>query len=427
MTGWIVEVGLAIGASIPATTFIVGSATQGIIGTNLIGTANMLADLSSRKQEITVTRTSDRTAGPLITYNAGTATVKLLNMDGALDPYVLELAGLTAPGVILRLRYMVPSGTIYPVFYGFIDSWDPDATSPEVGVVTITATDGFALLNQATDELVSPVGASDAVSARVTRVLDAMGWSATMRTLGTTSEILQATSFGSPGLEMIQDAVKAEIGEFYMDPSGYAYLRGRHAIQTDARSSTSQATFGSNRAGGEVPYVGRPATAWDKTGMHNRVKATIDGSSNVQIAQDATSIGLYGTAYTAEESSLKLTLDSSALSWANYVLATDVKPTFRFSGITLNSALEQLGVPTLVQQFGRLMGDRVTVVRRPPAQPYGSIVDSRDLYVQGIGHTWSATSKQTLTTFDLQPVAKLPAFVIGSATQGVIGQNVIAW
>lgn len=427
MSGWIVEVGLATGATIPTTTFIVGSATQGIIGTNLIGAPNTLADLSSRKQEITVTRTSDRTAGQLVTYNAGTATVKLLNMDGALDPYVLEAAGLTAPGVILRLRYHVPSVNIYPVFYGFIDSWDPDATSPEVGMVTITATDGFVLLNQATDELVSPVGAGEGVQARVIRVLDAMNFPADMRSLASTSEVLQATSFGSPGLELIQDAVKAEIGEFYMDPRGYAHLRGRHAIQTDTRSATSQATFGSDRAGGEIPYVGRPVTAWDKQNMHNRVKATIDGSSNTQIAQDSTSIGLYGTAYTVEESSLKLTLDSSALSWANYVLAADVKPTFRFSGITLNSALEQIGVATVAQQFGRLIGDRVTVVRRPPAQPYGSIVDSRELYIQGISHTWSAQTKQTLTTFDLQPVSKLPAFVIGSATQGVIGQNVIAW
>ena len=178
MSGWIIEVGLAIGATIPTTTFIVGSATQGIIGTNVLGAFNTLADFSDRKQEISTSRTSDRVAGPLITYNAGTATVKLLNRDGALDPYVLEAAGLTAPGVILRIRYQVPAGTIYPVFYGLIDAWDPDATSPTVGMVTVTATDGFVLLNQATDELVSPVGANESVHDRVARVLDAMGWPA---------------------------------------------------------------------------------------------------------------------------------------------------------------------------------------------------------------------------------------------------------
>jgi hypothetical protein len=181
VSGWIVEVGLAIGATFPTNVFVVGSATQGIIGTDLLASVNTLADLSSRKQEITVSRTSDRTAGPLISYNAGTATVKLLNMDGALDPYVLEAAGLTGPGVILRLRYQLPSGTIEPVFYGFIDAWDPDATSPLVGIITVTATDGFILLNQSTDELVAPVGANESVTARVTRVLDAMSWPAAAR------------------------------------------------------------------------------------------------------------------------------------------------------------------------------------------------------------------------------------------------------
>jgi hypothetical protein len=49
------------------------------------------------------------------------------------------------------------------------------------------------------------------------------------------------------------------------------------------------------------------------------------------------------------------------------------------------------------------------------------------LYIRGISHEWSAQTQQWLTTFDLQPVSELPFFLIGSATQGVIGQNVIAW
>jgi hypothetical protein len=425
--GYLCEFGLAIGGTIPPLTFVIGSASQGIIGTNTLGTFNMLADFSSRLQSIDTQRTSDRANGPLLSYNAGTATVKLLNMDGALDPYVLELAGLTAPGVIMRLRYMDGLGTVYPVYWGYVDAWDPTADSPTVGMVTVTATDGFKLLNQKMDTLVAPVGADEAVSARTTRVLDAMNWPSDLRSIGTTSEILQATSFGDNGLAIIQEGVKAEIGEFYQQPDGVMFLRGRHEIQTDARSASSQAVFGSDRGASEIPYVGRPVTSWNTTSMHNRVLAQIDGSVNPQIAEDSDSINLYGTAYTIEETSLKLTTDASALSWAYYVLAGDVTPTFQFSGITLNSALEQIGVPTVAQQFGRRFGDRVTIVRRPPAQPYGSIVDSRELYIQGIGHSWTAKSKQTLTTFDLVPVSKYPAFVIGSATQGVIGTNVIAW
>lgn len=422
----IVQFGLSVGANIPTNVFVIGSAGQGIIGANVIGNTSILADYSTRAMELSISHTSDRTSGKLNTYGARTCTLKLLNMDGALDPYVLEGLGLTAPGVLMRL-WKIWNGISYPIFYGFVDVWNPDAETPELGTVTVTATDGFDLLNEPLDELGIPTGAGQAVSARISDILDARGWPSSLRSLGATTSTLQATTYGAPGLQLIQDAVKNEIGEFYQQPDGYMYLRGRHAIVTDSRSATSQATFGSNRAGGEIPYVGRPVSAWDKQTMHNRVKAQINGSSNIMVAQDSASVGLYGTQYTIEETSLALQTDADAQSWANYVLAQDVKPRFRFSGITLSSFVEQLGISVMPHMLGRRFGDRITVVRRPPAQPYGSIVDSRQLLIRGVAHTWSRKGKEWQTTWDLEPVGSTPFFVIGSATQGVIGSNAIAW
>lgn len=422
----IVQFGLSVGANIPTNVFVIGSATQGIIGTNVIGNAGILADYSGREMELSITHQSDRTSSQLSMYNARTCTLKLLNMDGALDPFVLENLGLTAPGVIMQLQ-KVWNGKAYPVFYGFVDSWDPDAETPELGTVTVTATDGFGLLNQPLDELVSPIGAGHTPPTRISGILDALGWPAGLRSFSSGQSELQETSYGASGLELIRDAVKAEVGEFYQSPDGYMTFRGRHEIVTDPRSNTSQGTFGSDRGAGEIPYVGRPVTAWDKQTMHNRVKAGIDGSSNVMIAEDSTSVGLYATAYTIEETSLKLRTDADAQSWANYVLAQDVKPRFKFSGITLSSFVERLGISVMPHMLGRKFGDRITVVRRPPAQPYGSIVDTRDLLIRGVTHTWSRKGKQWLTTWDLEPVNSTPFFVIGSATQGVIGTNVIAW
>lgn len=422
----LVDFGLSIGANIPSGVFIIGSAAQGIIGTNTIGTFSMLADYSDRVVEISTTHTSDRIAGPLVSFNAATATVKLNDLDGALDPYTLETSGLMAPGVVMRIRLQY-HGDMYPIFYGYVDSWDPDAPAPAYGTVTVTATDGFSLLNQKLDELVSPVGAGESVYDRIIRILDAIGWPATLRELWPGESTVQATSFGDTGLALIQAAIKAEIGDFYQKPDGNMFMRGRHATITDGRSQISQGTFGSDRAGGEIPYVGRPVTAWNKDQLHNRVIAQIEGSTNPQVAEDATSVGLYGAQYTVEETALTLTTDADALSWAHWVLATDYRPTFRFSAITLNSAVEVLVPGCIGQMLGREMGDRLTVVRRPPAQPYGSIVDSRDLYIRGINHVWTAKSKQWLTTFDLVPVENTPFFIIGSATQGVIGQDYIAW
>jgi hypothetical protein len=220
--------------------------------------------------------------------------------------------------------------------------------------------------------------------------------------------------------------VKSEVGEFYQQPDGVMYLRGRHAMTTDSRSNTSQATFGSNRGGGEIPYVGRPVTAWDRQTLHTEVDAMIDGGSNLQVATNPASFARYGR-LAVEETSLTLPNDADALSWANYVLAQDSVPRFRFSAITLSSRIEQLGISVMPHMLGRVFGDRVTVVRRPPAETYGSIVDSRAMLIQGINHTWSAKTKEWQTTWTLAPAASVPFFVIGSSTQGVIGSNVIAW
>jgi hypothetical protein len=422
----IVQFGLSVGANIPTDVFVIGSPSQGVIGTNVIGNTSILADYSGREMELSITHTSDRTTSTLNSYSARTCSLKLLNMDGALDPYVLEQLGLTAPGVLMRL-WKVWNGKSYPVFYGFVDSWNPDAESPELGTVTVTATDGFKLLNRPLDELASPIGAHQTTGARIIMILDALNWPSNLRSFTNSDSTMQETSYGANGLQLIQDAVKAEVGEFYQDPSGYMTYRGRTAIATDTPSVVSQATFGSNRAGGEIPYVGRPTSAWDTDTMHNRVRAQINGSANIMVAQDSTSIGLYGTEYTIEDLSLGLETDSAAQSWANYVLAQDVKPRFRFSAITLSSYVEQLGISVMPHALGRQFGDRITVVRRPPAQPYGSIVDSREMLIRGVNHTWSRKGKEWRTTWDLEPVAAVPFFVIGSSTQGRIGTNVLGW
>jgi hypothetical protein len=424
----LVDFGLLLGADIPTGVFIIGSSTQAIIGTNTIGdaTSPVFTQIDTNHvQSISVQRTSDNANGPLTTYNAATATVTFVDLTGAWDPYVLEQAGLTMPGVVMRIRKIFGDIT-YPVFYGFVDVDDPVAEAPTLSLVTVTATDGFTLLNTPLMELGSPIGPGHNVSTRVALILDAVGWPADLRDIGTTSSTLQQTSYGTSGLDLIQDAVKAEVGEFYQQPDGVMYLRGRTAIVTDPRSATSQAVFGSDRAAGEIPYVGRPRTAWDRSRMHNRVVAQIDGSASPQVAENADSIGRYGTAG-IEETGLRLPNDADALSWANYVLAQDAFPSFRFTGITLSSRVEQLGISVMEHMLGRRLGDRVTVVRRPPAQPYGSIVDERELYIQGISHTWDAGSKEWQTTWDLRPVSGMPFFLIGDPIQGVIGQNVIAW
>ncbi len=423
-----VDFGLSFGMSVPGGVFIVGSSSQGIIGTNTLGNAAspVFTQINpNHMQSLSVQHKGDRAGGPLITYGARTASFSFADPTGVFDPYVLEQAGITVPGALVRIRKYF-NGVTYPVFYGFVDTYEPDPIAPTMGRINVTATDGFVLLNQPLATVDPAIWPDQEVGNRVHDLLTMAAWPASNRAIAYSNSSLQSTTLGASALSLIQDAVKAEVGEFYQRPDGYMVFRNRHAIVTDTRSSTSQATFGSNRAGGEIPYLGRPGSEWDKSQLHTRVEATIEGSSNMQVATDPVAVTRHGT-YTLSESGLKLRTDAEALSWANYVLAQDSSPAFRFTAITVTSAIEQLGISVMPHMLGRQFGDRITVVRRPPAVPAGSVVDSRDLHITGISHEWSAGTKQWLTTFELTPATATPFFMVGSSTQGRIGVNRLGW
>lgn len=414
-----VEFGLANGATFDPLYLVLGSVTSGVLGTNQLAPTDTLSAYPYRVMSVQVDHASTRTGGPIIEYNARTCTVELHNSDGVLDPYTIEAAGLTAPGVVMRVRTTY-AGVGYPVFYGYVDGWQPNRLAPDAASVTVTATDGFSLLErQKRAELVAPVGLGENTGARIIRILDANGWPIGLRSIAVGNSNVQATLMGGSALAEAQDAVKNEAGEFYIQPDGVAVFRNRRALFSDARSVTSQATFGSDTAGGELPYVGAPGMVWDRSALVNKVVATRTGGVT-QTVTDVASIGRYGE-YAIEESALTHTSDEDTFAWSKHIVSMDKNPEFRFTSIRLNCAL----LPDLMypQALGRKFGDRITVVRRVP----GGITDSRQLYIRSVGHSWSSTSQQWITTWGLEPVIKSSFLVLDHPTQGVLGSNSLAW
>ncbi|WP_327029704.1 hypothetical protein OG989_04060 [Micromonospora sp. NBC_01740] len=413
----LVDVGLLQGATIDPTYLLIGHPTQGLIGTGTVAPDDVLVDYSGRLMSMSVQRTSSRRVGPVIEYNAGTAAVTLLNDDGALDPHAIEAAGLAAPGVIMRIR-VLHDGVTYPVWSGYVDAWVPEHRAPDHAAVTITGTDGMSRLagfHRAALDV--PVGGGETTGARINRILDSVGWPAGDRVIATGDATLQATLAEGEALEDAQQVALNEVGEFYVDPEGRMVFRNRHAILTDTRSVTSQATFGSDRAAGELTYVGMPGVSYDRQQLVNRVTATIEGGTP-QTAEDATSIARYGLY--PHDQALLLESDAAAAGWASYVLRQDHLPEFRFSSIEVDTRVDpDVLVP---QALGRQFGDRITVVRRPP----GGIVDSREVFIRSIEHTW-APPDAWRTTWGLQPADRYLFFVVGHPSMGVIGSNAIAY
>lgn len=412
MASPIVDIGLTAGAADTSQYFYVGDPVRGRIGTAKIAPPNLMTSYSDRVMGLSVQRTSSRVIGPIVEYNAGTATITLRDDDGALDPVNLSQSPV---GADIRIR-QVHDEVTYPVFRGTVTSWLPEQRSPTHAVVVVQAVDGFdELANKHLVLIGSPAGAGEDTGARVSRILDAANWPEADRNIAVGRSTLQGTTFDGNALDLAQKAVLAEGGELYVDAEGIVVFRDRHAVLTEPRSNTSQGTFGTGP--GEMSYVGSLGVSNDRGMLANTVRASIVGGT-VQSASDAASIARYRERIT-EEKDLLLQSDSEALSWAKFVLRQNSQPELRITAMTIDTRVHR--DTYLPQALGRQLGDRITVVRRPPG-----VVDSRELLIRSIEHTWSTPDKWQ-TTWGLQPAGTFPFFTIGHPTAGRVGRNAIAF
>lgn len=80
----------------------------------------------------------------------GTANVLLSNADRRFDPEYSSgpYYGAVTPGRPIRVRASYNGGTTYGVFFGWIDGWAQNYDYPNDATVSVTASDGFKILNQ---------------------------------------------------------------------------------------------------------------------------------------------------------------------------------------------------------------------------------------------------------------------------------------
>lgn len=410
MTTVFVDIGLTAGAADTSGYWHIGDPVRGRIGTAKLAPGDLMLDCSGRLMEFSVQRTSTRRAGPLVEYNAGTATVVLLNDDGLLDPVNLNQP---APGAQIRIRKR-HGGITYGVFWGFVQSWLPDHRYPDHAAVAVTATDGMELLASTHRTAVSPVGAGETTGARINRILDSVGWPAAERSIMAGDSTVQATTLEGSALQEIQQVVTAEAGQFYVDQAGFAVFTSRRLVL----STSSAVTFGTDRAAGEIPYVGRLGLSYDRQQLVNRVRATRAGGSE-QVVADAASVGRYRES-THTETDLLLQTDADVQSWAAHIVYIDKDPEFRITSMQLDARVD----PDVLfpQILGRQFGDRITVVRRPP----GGIVDAREVILRSMEHQWRPPD-QWVTTWGLQAGDRFDFWTIGDPVRGRIGYNAIAF
>jgi hypothetical protein len=412
MTFPVLIFGVAFSAAASTGTYgVYDDPARGRYDTATYAPADLFSDITADLVAgVSISRGSRRVDGPIVRYEAGTLAARLNNSTRVYDP--TNLAGPYVVGGETRVTPMRPvyvrathDGITYDLFRGNADSWQADYDEPDWSEVALRATDAVKILANLDRIAVGAVGAGELTGTRVGRILDSAGWGVTDRIIAAGDSTVQATTLDGAAWTELMLAADSEIGEVYIDAAGRVVFRNRNAMSLEARSATSQATFGDD--GLRYESVG---VEYDDTTIRNLVRVSNVGGS-MQTAQDTVS-QTKNLVHTFDRTDLILESDGEAAAYAGFVLYIAKDAELRFTELVINPRLDEANL--FPQVLGRQMGDRITVKLRPPG---GGDVISRDVFIRGITHDITDDSWQT--TFTLQSATKFAFGVYDSATLGL--------
>lgn len=343
------------------------------------------------------------TQGPALISMTGTpAASNILWLDEAEYSH-LPYERITQVTAMRAMRvYAAWAGVYYELFSGYVDQWDVNWYEPGYSECVLTATDAFKVLAGIDRAAVAPTGGGQDAGTRVNTILDSAGWPAVSRIVYPGDSFLQETDLSGDALSELQAVAASELGELYVDGGGRVWFRSRSALLTETRSNTSQATFGDG-GGAELPYT-ELAIATDDATFFNEVRVTRAGGAEQSAEDTASQVTFYRKTY-KPGSDVLLQTDADALNYANWLLHVASEPEIRFTelGISPRAADSTL----FPQALGRLIGDRITVVRRPPG---GGDAISKEHFIRGVQHDFAPQAWNTKWT--LQDASRFGSFFV---------------
>jgi hypothetical protein len=310
-------------------------------------------------------------------------------------------------------------GITYELWRGFADQWEPSySPGSAYSECTLTATDASKVLAGIDrTALTVPVGGGEDSGARVDRILNSAGWPAGDRLVAAGDSTLQPTPLEGDAWAELQTVSQSELGEVYIDGGGRLVFRNRLAYLTDARSNTSQGTFGDSV--GELS-IEDLATSSDDATFFNEVAVTRAGGVE-QVAEDLDSQELYYRKTYRPPAEPLLETDEAALGYAHWLLHIASEPELRFTELTTNPAAGPADL--WPHALGREIGDRITVRRRPP--PDQALIE-RQSFIRGVRHEF--TDESWKTTWTLQDATRYGSFfVLDHPELGVLDFNALAY
>ena len=392
--------------------FTIGDAKNGVIGVSQMFNSTVpepIIDLTPNVRQITITRGRNVQRDQ---YEAGTAVVRVLDPDSYFNPqntaspyygYLVPLRKIRISATTDTTQSFLFSGytTEYRYFYD---------QAEQMGYVDIYVADAFRLFQLSQVTTVTGATAGQDTGTRIGKLLDAMSFPTSMRTIATGNSLCQADpATNRTALAALKNAEFSEQGAFYIDGSGNAIFKNRNTVV----SSISGTPIEFNQTTG-IPYR-NVVFAFDDKLIINQASMTRVGGT-LQFAENTTSATRYFP-HAYNQTELVIDTDANALNIARTYVATRAETTIRIDAMTVD--LLDPAVPT-----DTMIGlDYFSNCRITNQQPDGSEI-VKTLQVQGLNWTITPNSMQvTVTT--LEPI--VDGFVIGSAERGIIGVSAMTY
>jgi hypothetical protein len=393
---------------------IIGS---GVLGVNVLSdSATVTADVSNQVQAVSIQRGRNANADQ---FQAGTASIRIADINGDFNP-----ENLSSPyaGLLLPLRKVTitatdnNTGLVYPLFAGYITGYNFTQAQVvgEVSYTTLTAVDGFRLLNMGTVSTVTGATAGQLSGARVTKILDAVAWPNSMRDIDTGQTTLQV----DPGttrtaLNALITVETSEYGAVYMDPSGNVVFQDR--ALTSSSIAGTPTVFADDGTGLEYANV-----RWvlDDSLVYNKASITATGLAT-QTALNQDSIDKYFL-HSYNKGDLLMQTTAEALNYAQAYVASRQETTVRCDSVTLldlNTPGYDAGIVAALELD---YFDPITVKSTQP----GSSTLNKTLQIFGVSYNITPTRWST-TFVTLEPI--IESFIIGNANYGQLGINVLSY
>lgn len=262
--------------------------------------------------------------------------------------------------------------------------------------------------------------ANQTTGARVTAILDAIGWPAALRDIDTGDSTMQLADITTgTALAAVQQAADTEIGQTYADEYGNVHHRSRSNLWLQARSKSSQVTFQDRWSGTTKIYSNQGfSMVRDALLLRNPVTAARANGTTIT-RRDSSLIQTYGL----RDYAAPMSYDSSDLvvaDRAQFLLARYKDLRTRIQSMTVHVHRDPADLAPTVGTT--IIGTRITVVRKPLNIGTATSVEQ---IVEGITHQFAP--RIWSTTYQASPLESTVYFILDDATYGQLDQEPLAY